>query len=138
MKNRFPKILCALILLLITLTALPSCSGKKSPDPAGTTDAAEQSDSAVANANELIGSWMLVSGGRMEIYTFRPNGEVMIYEMESATVVRDRQTGSYSLNGSRLIITIGGNQEIYAALTEGGSALILNGEILTPTTEPKN
>lgn len=135
MKSRFPKILCCLFLLLLLSLTLPSCSGKEPTDPAATTG---RPDSAAANADELIGSWMRLSGDQMEIYTFRRGGELTIYEMESATVVATRQTGRYALIGDQLTIEIGGRRENYSALTDNGRALILDGQILTPTSEPQN
>lgn len=135
MKIYRPKAILCLFLLAILLPTLPSCSGTEPGDPATTTT--EPSDSAVAIADELLGSWMLLSGDGMEIYTFRRGGEVTIYEMESATVVGNRYSGSYSLTGDRLTIEIGGSTEVYTALTDNGRALILDGQILTPVAEPE-
>lgn len=133
MTVRDPKALLLLFLLIVCLM-LPSCSGGKLP---GSTTAPQTTESPAANVDELIGSWMRLSGGQMEIYTFRRGGEVTVYEMESATVVAGRLTGKFSLTGDRLTLEFGGSKESHTLLTGSGNALILDGEILTPAQEPE-
>ncbi len=122
-----------LVLLLLPLLLLSACSrsdgGVSGVPSAGITD-------EPARPDELYGSWMEISQNGMKIYTFRRNGSLSVYEMESVTTVNTVYSGRYTLSDTRLTIEIDGVTKVHSLLTGSGDALILDGQILTPTQEP--